>query len=464
MFDLFCRYQGIDFRLKNSASKHQERVVSHKTKKVVVISGAGVSAESGLATFRDPDGLWQQYSLEDLATPEAFSRNPELVHRFYNSRRIQAAKAQPNAAHLAIAKLEQAYNVVVVTQNVDDLHERAGSTQVIHLHGKLNEARSSKNPNLVEYIGQRELQVCDFAADGTSLRPNIVWFGEDVPAMQPAINEVASADKILVVGTSLQVYPAASLLFYARPHAEKVLINLEVTNNDTGYQFIKGKAATEVPMLVDDWLAMNTAKFRESFLYGGDFMLQDIAERRVLERSVCLENSNHEDRYNKSYFHFVDYFSRKDSLNEQDLIIGANFTYGWMPTILNFKTDKFSAALSALNDAKKPERITDDQLLILKELINNSLVGVSKLLHFVNPEVYAIWDSRVCNFITGKRHKQKVENLKLYWSYLDLCKRVASHPEFDDVHRKFESKVGYKISPLRTVEQIMFISSNEPIV
>lgn len=233
--------------------------MSQKTIKVVVISGAGISAESGLATFRDPDVLWQQYSLEDLATPEAFYRNPELVHRFYNSRRIKAAKVQPNAAHLAIAKLEQAYNVVVVTQNVDDLHERAGSTQVIHLHGKLNEARSSKNPNLVEYIGQRELQVSDLAADGTSLQPNIVWFGEDVPAMQSAINEVASADKILVVGTSLQVYPAASLLFYAQPYAEKIQINLEATDNDAGYQFIKGKAATEVPMLVGDWLAMNTA-------------------------------------------------------------------------------------------------------------------------------------------------------------------------------------------------------------
>jgi hypothetical protein len=193
-------------------------------------------------------------------------------------------------------------------------------------------------------------------------------------------------------------------------------------------------------------------------------MLRDIAEIKVLERSFCLDKSNHEDRYNKSYFHFVDFFSKKESLNEQDLIIGANFTYGWMPTILNFKTENFAAALSALNDAKKPERITDDQLLTLKKLINNSLVGVSKLLHFVNPEVYAIWDSRVCKFLTGKSHKQKVENIELYWSYLDLCMRVSSHPEFDEVHRKFERKIGYSISPLRTVEQIMFISSNEPLV
>lgn len=228
--------------------------MNQQATKIVIISGAGISAESGLATFRDPDGLWQQYALEDLATPEAFARNPELVHRFYNARRIQAAKAQPNAAHLAIAKLEQAFNVVVVTQNVDDLHERAGSSNVLHLHGKLNEARSSKNPKLIEVIDQRELKVGDLAADGTALRPNIVWFGEDVPAMLPAIKEIASADKILVVGTSLQVYPAASLLFYAQDDAEKVLINLEATDTEAGYHFFQGKAATEVPKLVEKWL------------------------------------------------------------------------------------------------------------------------------------------------------------------------------------------------------------------
>lgn len=228
--------------------------MQQQASKIVIISGAGISAESGLATFRDPDGLWQQYDLADLATPQAFARNPALVHRFYNARRIQAAKAQPNAAHLAIAKLEQAFNVVVVTQNVDDLHERAGSSKVLHLHGKLNEARSSIDPDLIEVIADRELKVGELAQDGSFLRPNIVWFGEEVPAMQPAMAEVASADKILVVGTSLKVYPAASLLFYARDNAEKVLINLEVTDNDAGYQFIKGKAATEVPKLVDKWL------------------------------------------------------------------------------------------------------------------------------------------------------------------------------------------------------------------
>lgn len=222
--------------------------------KVVVISGAGISAESGLATFRDADGLWQKYSVQELATPEAFARNPALVHQFYNARRKQAALAQPNAAHRAIAELEQQYQVVVITQNVDDLHERAGSSRVLHLHGKLCEARSSQTPALVEYIGDKALGVRDTAKDGSALRPNIVWFGEDVPAMGPAMEQVASADKILVVGTSLQVYPAASLLSYASEQAEKVLINLELPECTSGYHYIQGKAATEVPKLVTAWL------------------------------------------------------------------------------------------------------------------------------------------------------------------------------------------------------------------
>ncbi|MEE2003370.1 Sir2 family NAD-dependent protein deacetylase [Alkalimonas sp. MEB108] len=235
-----------------------------KKEKIVVISGAGISAESGLAIFRDADGLWQKYAVEELATPEAFAANPELVHRFYNALRKQAAAACPNAAHLAIASLEQHYQVVVITQNVDDLHERAGSTKVIHLHGKLCEARSSRNPELVEYIGDVELTEHDTAADGSALRPNIVWFGEEVPAMITAIEEVESADKILVVGSSLQVYPAASLLSYAHHKAEKVLINLESPDFISEYRFLQGKAATEVPKLVASWLGMaaiNPTKF-----------------------------------------------------------------------------------------------------------------------------------------------------------------------------------------------------------
>lgn len=192
-------------------------------------------------------------------------------------------------------------------------------------------------------------------------------------------------------------------------------------------------------------------------------MLTGFADK-VLERSSCLEQANNGDRYHKSYYYFVKYFSDKDSFSEQDLIIGANFTYAWMPTILNFKSENFSAALAALNAAKKSERINNEQLLILKSLINNSLVGVSKLLHFVNPKTYAIWDSRVCNFLTGKSHKQKVENFELYWSYLDLCLEVAADPKFAAIHSKFEEKVGYRLTSMRTVEQIMFISSNQPLI
>lgn len=180
--------------------------------KVVVLTGAGVSAESGLATFRGADGLWEGHRVEDVATPEAFHRNPELVLEFYNQRRRQAVKAQPNLAHLAIRNLELDYEVMVITQNVDHLHEMAGSSQVLHLHAKLFESRSTKNPAAIFKIEGTELVLGDLAPDGSQLRPNIVWFGEAVPMMEAAINEVALADVLVVVGTSLQVYPAASLV------------------------------------------------------------------------------------------------------------------------------------------------------------------------------------------------------------------------------------------------------------
>ena len=191
--------------------------------------------------------------------------------------------------------------------------------------------------------------------------------------------------------------------------------------------------------------------------------MDNIPTYKILERSSCLERDNYEDRYNKSYYYFVNYFSDKEVLNEQDLILGANFTYGWMPTILHFKSDDFSKAVAILNDAKRPERISDEKLQILKELVNNSLVAVSKLLHFVNPEVYAIWDSRVCYLLTGKSHKQKVEKFDLFWSYLDLCERVASDPAFAAIHERHIKKMGFEITPMRTIEQIMFISSTEPL-
>ena len=149
-------------------------------------------------------------------------------------------------------------------------------------------------------------------------------------------------------------------------------------------------------------------------------VMEKITEEQVLHRAACLANEDPSHNYHKSYKYFVSYFLEKSYLTESDLVVGANFTYGWMPTILNFKSTEFERAVEIINKAKKPERITDDEILILKRLINNSLVGVSKLLHFINPNVYAIWDSRVCNFLTGRSHQQKVENTSLFWSYLDL--------------------------------------------
>lgn len=192
--------------------------------------------------------------------------------------------------------------------------------------------------------------------------------------------------------------------------------------------------------------------------------MENISIKSILDRALCLEQNNLDDNYNISYSYFLKYFSDKEQLTEQDLIIGANFTYGWMPTILNFKSKKFVLAVSILNSARSSNRISDEDLLTLVTLINNSLVGVSKLLHFVNPNVYAIWDSRVCNFLTGKSYNQKVQNIDLFWSYLDLCKRVSADPEFVSIHRNYIKKIKFKITPMRTVEQIMFINSDKPLV
>ncbi len=180
---------------------------------IVVLTGAGISAESGLSTFRDNGGLWEQHSVYDVATPEAFARNQELVLRFYNDRRRQLASAQPNRAHQLLAELEQRYRVTVVTQNVDDLHERGGASNVIHLHGELTKARSSKYPELVYDIGYRDINPGDTCDRGAQLRPHIVWFGEEVPMLDKAAEVVRTADHLLIVGTSLQVYPAAGLVY-----------------------------------------------------------------------------------------------------------------------------------------------------------------------------------------------------------------------------------------------------------
>ena len=191
--------------------------------------------------------------------------------------------------------------------------------------------------------------------------------------------------------------------------------------------------------------------------------MENIKVSEIIDRAVFLENDATQNNYNKSYYHFVKFFEDKQLLTEHDLIIAANFTYGWMPTILKFKSKDFNLAVSIINKAKQPNRISNEELIILKKLMNNSIVGVSKLLHFINPNVYAIWDSRVCNFLTGKSLPYKVQKTELFWSYLDLCQEVAADPDFQVIHEKYKEKLGYEITPMRTIEQIMFICSNDPI-
>lgn len=195
---------------------------------VVVLSGAGISAESGLRTFRGDGGLWEGHRVEDVATPEAFARDPELVLRFYDERRRQVRAARPNAAHEALVALERAYDVHVVTQNVDDLHERAGSRNVLHLHGEIMLARSTIDPGYTKHLGAADIRPGDTCPRGGQLRPHVVWFGETVPAMDEAAAIVARADVFLCVGTSLVVYPANSLVFATRRDARRIVVNPEV--------------------------------------------------------------------------------------------------------------------------------------------------------------------------------------------------------------------------------------------
>lgn len=199
--------------------------MEEKRKKIVVLTGAGVSAESGVPTFRDGGGLWENHRVEDVADIEGWYRNPELVVEFYNGLRRGMGSVQPNAAHKALAELEKKYDVVVITQNVDDLHERAGSSHVIHLHGELTKVCSSANKETcIRKIGYNdEIHMGDLAEDGSQLRPYIVWFGEAVPNISPAFNEVASADIFIVIGTSLQVQPAASLVMASRAEQNYII-------------------------------------------------------------------------------------------------------------------------------------------------------------------------------------------------------------------------------------------------
>lgn len=196
-----------------------------KRSRLVVLTGAGISAESGLKTFRDAGGLWEGYRVEEVATPEAWHRNPKQVLEFYNLRRAAGRLAVPNQAHKILVELEQNFDVQIITQNVDDLHERAGSAQVIHLHGSLFEARSSQHPDLVYPWKKDRLDLGELCERGTQLRPNIVWFGEEVPLITVAAQHVQTADIFLIVGTSLQVYPAAGLVDYLKPNIPILLVD-----------------------------------------------------------------------------------------------------------------------------------------------------------------------------------------------------------------------------------------------
>jgi NAD-dependent deacetylase len=219
-------------------------------KKIVVLSGAGISAESGIQTFRDSNGLWENYKIEEVATPEAWRRNPKLVLDFYNLRRKNAAEAQPNKAHLALAELESRFDIEIITQNVDDLHERAGSTNVLHLHGELRKARSVANENLITDIGEKKIFLGDLASDGCQLRPHIVWFGEDVPLLDKAAFICEKADYFLIIGTSLQVYPAAGLLSYIPLSAQIFVIDPKLSDiqaiNNKRVNFITKPATTGI--------------------------------------------------------------------------------------------------------------------------------------------------------------------------------------------------------------------------
>jgi NAD-dependent deacetylase len=214
-------------------------------KHIVILSGAGISAESGLKTFRDSDGLWMGYNVEDVATPRAFARDPQLVLNFYNERRRDVAAAKPNAAHIGLANLEKDFNVTIVTQNIDDLHERGGSTRVLHLHGQIFQMRSVANVNTI-YDIRGDINTGDLAPDGFQLRPNIVWFEESVPMMEKAAALLNDCDYFVVIGTSLQVYPAASLLHYAPAFLPKFIIDKKIpaVNNYPNLHLIE-KPATE---------------------------------------------------------------------------------------------------------------------------------------------------------------------------------------------------------------------------
>lgn len=221
--------------------------------KLVVISGSGISQESGIPTYRDMGGLWEQYSFEELASPMGWINNPELVLNFYNARRKQLLECKPNKGHKLLAELENKFDVTIITQNVDDLHERAGSKNILHLHGEIRKARSTTNQNYVVNIEGAYLNIGDKCPHGSQLRPNVVWFGEEVTAIPQAIKIVETADIIVVIGTSLNVYPAASLIYYANRAKQKFLIDpgSVADTRIQGFEIIKEKACKGVEILIN---------------------------------------------------------------------------------------------------------------------------------------------------------------------------------------------------------------------
>jgi NAD-dependent deacetylase len=221
--------------------------------KLVILSGAGISAESGLGTFRDAGGLWDQYDINEVATPEAWERNPELVLDFYNKRRELVIQAEPNAAHKSLVNLERYFDVDIVTQNIDDLHERAGSTSILHLHGEILKAQCSQDEEEVLKLDSATIQMGDLSKGGHQLRPHVVWFGEAVPKMYDAEKIVNEADYFVVVGTSLNVYPAANLLYACKKTCKKYLVDLNELSTVKFKNLIhlRGKATEKVPELTE---------------------------------------------------------------------------------------------------------------------------------------------------------------------------------------------------------------------
>lgn len=222
--------------------------------KIVILTGAGISAESGLGTFRDSGGLWEKFKIEDVATPLAWKKNPGLVLDFYNQRRQQALKAKPNKAHIALAQLEKHFDVSIITQNIDDLHERAGSTNVLHLHGEILKAKTSELSDQFFHIDS-DIKLGDCCPKGEQLRPHVVWFGEAVPEMDTAENITKDADLFIVIGTSLNVYPAAGLINAVKNKCKLVLIDpKDIKIRDSRCRLIKENATIGVPLLVNELL------------------------------------------------------------------------------------------------------------------------------------------------------------------------------------------------------------------